>query len=116
MLMATVQHEQPEAMTVRVWGAVSKYATMDCASGFVAAGQGLNFPKPFFFLSRGIRQASASEGHSGGLAGCATQFLSQSKVVMEDPSDPTGLRLVHRRDGKNHVLQSLYEEEDPFHA
>ena len=89
---------------MRVWGAVSKYAALDCASGSVAAGQGLNFQKPFFFLSRGIEQASSSEGHSGGFAGSATQFLSKSKVVMEHPSNPTGLRLVHRRDAKNHLL------------
>ena len=40
-------------MTVRVWGAVSNYAALDCAAGSVAAGQDLNLQKPWFFLSRG---------------------------------------------------------------
>ena len=44
--MATVQHEHGEAMRVREWGAVSKFAALDCASGSVAAGQDLNFQKP----------------------------------------------------------------------
>ena len=77
-------------MRAREWGAASDSVALDCASWWVAAGQGLNFWWRSFV-----------GGETGGHGASVTCFWSESDVFRNYPSDSTGLCRVRRRDAES---------------